>query len=135
MFATIHLDGAHMVRPRLDQVPLGNHGWAGGTQKARDWRLGLDYLYFIHEKPEGMYFLAGLSLHHWDLEQREQDLPGGTERVTHKTSTQAGFGLGFGWQHTREVGTEIQFVQSRSSTLPLDQRSVRYWLGTLTYRF
>lgn len=135
LLATLHLDGAHVVRPRLDWQRFGTRVHQEVARKAEDWRMGADYLHFLHEKPEGGYLLAGVSLHRWTVDTQQAAQNGGGAPSGSQGSSHLGFSCGFGSQLTREVGAEVQYVLSRASGLPAGQPGAAYWVGSLTYRF
>lgn len=107
---TFDLGDGHMLRPRLDYSLFPEASFSSIKQKAACFSLGGDYLYFIAEKPERLYLIAGLSAIRWSFEH--------TDPVSRVTSNTTKFGLagGVGYQWNATVGTEARYVLSSAAS-------------------
>lgn len=103
---TFDLGEGHMLRPRLDFSVFPEASFATLKQTATNLSLGGDYLYFIAEKPEGLYFTAGLAAMRWSFETKVD-----TTKTT-STTTKIGVAAGAGYQWNATVGTEVRYVHS-----------------------
>lgn len=108
---TFDLHDGHMLRPRLDYNTFPEASFTNTTtkQSASNLSLGVDYLYFIGEKPERLYVTVGLAAVRWSLNHTD---PGSD--VTHST-TKAGLAAGIGYQWTATLGTEVRWIRSSLS--------------------
>ena len=107
---TFDLGDGHMVRPRLDYSIYPEAALLATKQKASNFGLGGDYLYFIAEKPEGLYFTGGLAVMRWVFEQTEPV-------ATSSNTTKLALTLGLGYQWNATVGLEARYLRSRVSSV------------------
>ncbi|GLH74377.1 hypothetical protein GETHLI_28790 [Geothrix limicola] len=107
---TFDLGDGHMLRPRLDYSIYPEASFTTIKQTAHNLSLGGDYLYFIAEKPEGLYVTAGLSAVRWSFEHKDP-----TSKVT-STTTKVGLAAGLGYQWNATVGTELRWLHSPVSS-------------------
>ncbi len=107
---TFDLGDGHMLRPRLDYSVYPEASFATVKRTASNLSLGMDYLYFIAGKPEGLYLTGGLSAVRWSFEQKDA-----LSKVSSDT-TKFGLAAGAGYQWNATVGTEARFLHSRVSS-------------------
>jgi len=107
---TFDLGDGHMLRPRLDYSVFPEASFATVKQTASSLSLGMDYLYFIAGKPEGLYLTGGLSAMRWSFEHKDA-----LSKVSTDT-TKFGLAAGVGYQWNATVGTEARFLRSRVSS-------------------
>lgn len=104
---TFDLGNGHMVRPRLDYSVYPEASFASTKQTASYLSLGGDYLYFIAQKPEGLYLTGGVAIVRWSFEHKDP-----ISKVSSDT-TKAGLAFGVGYQWNATVGTEARWVHSQ----------------------
>ena len=107
---TFDLGDGHLLRPRLDYSVFPEASFATVKQTASSLSLGMDYLYFIAGKPEGLYVTGGLSAVRWSFEHKDA-----LSKVSSDT-TKFGLAAGVGFQWNATVGTEARFLHSRVSS-------------------
>ncbi|HJV48423.1 MAG TPA: outer membrane beta-barrel protein [Geothrix sp.] len=107
---TFDLGEGHMLRPRLDYSLYPEASFTTIKQTASNISLGGDYLYFIAEKPEGLYVTVGVSAVRWSFEYKDP-----ATKVT-STTTKAGLAAGVGYQWNATVGTEVRWLRSTVSS-------------------
>jgi len=107
---TFDMGDGHMLRPRLDYAIYPEAAFASVKQKASSLSLGGDYLYFIAEKPEGLYLIGGLSAMRWVFEHKD------ALTSVNTNSTKIGLALGLGYQWNATVGLEARYVQAHISS-------------------
>jgi len=110
LHGTFDLGDGHMTRPRLDYSAYPEASFTAVKQTASYLSLGGDYLYFIAEKPEGLYLTAGVAGMRWSFEYKDP-----TTKVTSAT-TKVGLAAGAGYQWNATVGTEARWIYSRVSS-------------------
>lgn len=107
---TFDLGAGNMIRPRLDYNYFPDATLSGIKNTATNFGLGVDYLYFIAGKPEGLYFTGGLSAVRWSF---SSDAPGYGKLTTDTTKLGVAVGAGYQWNAT--LGTEARFTTSKVS--------------------
>ncbi len=108
---TFDMSGGHMLRPRLDYAIFPEAALLATKQKASTFSLGGDYLYFIAEKPEGLYLTGGVAVMRWVFEQTEPTT------TASSNTTKLGLTLGLGYQWNATVGLEARYLRSRVSSI------------------
>lgn len=135
---TFDLGQGHLLRPRVDFMAFPEASLASGFaethNKVQDLSAGVDYLYFLDGKPEGLYLTAGLALHRWKV---DSSTPGMGWSMS-DTSRKAGFAVGLGYNFNASVGGELRFTSSVSPDS--NQGNTPFRTGTaiqagITFRF
>ncbi|WLT31406.1 outer membrane beta-barrel protein [Geothrix sp. PMB-07] len=103
---TFDMGEGHMLRPRLDYSVFPEASFTTVKQNASSFSLGGDYLYFIAEKPEGLYVTLGLSAVRWSFEHKDAAI----DTTTHTTKVGLAAGVGYQWNAT--LGTEVRWLRS-----------------------
>ncbi len=104
---TFDLGNGHMLRPRLDYSVYPEASFASVKQTASYLSLGGDYLYFVAQKPEGLYLTGGVAIVRWSFEHKDP-----ISKVSSDT-TKAGLAFGVGYQWNATVGTEARWMHSQ----------------------
>jgi hypothetical protein len=97
----------HAIRPRFDYTFYPEADLSGVKNKVSSMALGVDYLYFVDAKDNGIYFTGGLSAIRWKVDADFAGL-GSTSAST----TKLGVAAGLGYQWTKAFGTEVRYVNS-----------------------
>lgn len=123
---TFDMHDGHMLRPRMDYNTYPEASFTTLKQSANNVSVGVDYLYFIAEKPERFYLTFGLSGVKWNFNTNST-----TEvKATHST-TKFGLAAGAGYQWNATLGTEVRWLHSVvSSSFKADSLQ-----GGVTIRF
>lgn len=104
---TFDLGNGHVVRPRLDYVFFPEATVSAIKNKVNCLSAGADYLYFLAEKPEGLYLTAGLALHHWKVDATAAGISASD------TSNKPGFSAGLGYNFNSSFGAEVRYLASK----------------------
>ncbi|MBK8726165.1 MAG: porin family protein [Holophagaceae bacterium] len=140
---TWNLGGGHVIRPRFDYLFFPENGAyaadgygvsANGKYKVSDLSVGVDYLYFLEGKDEGLYLTAGLGLHRWTVDYDY------TVRIGNVTSSgsesdstnKAGFAVGAGYNFNRSFGAEVRFTTTKFGK---NEGSANALQAGVTFRF
>jgi len=110
LHGTFDMMDGHMFRPRLDYSVFPEASFATVKQNASSLSLGVDYLYFIAGKPEGLYLTGGVSVVRWSFEHKDVS----ADLTSH--TTKAGVALGVGYQWNATLGTEARWLHSKVSS-------------------
>ncbi len=101
------LGRGHGIRPRLDYVFFPEATVSAIKNKVNSLSVGADYLYFLAEKPEGVYLTAGLALHHWKVDATAAGVS------VSDTSNKPGFSIGAGYNFNSSFGAEFRYLASK----------------------
>lgn len=114
---TFDLRGGHMLRPRLDYTwfPDYSQSIAGDsiTIKLTRTALGLDYLYFVDGKPQGLYLTAGLAAVQWKMEI-DVTLLGIGSGSNSDTTNKLALAAGLGYQFNPTVGADLRYIKGNA---------------------
>ncbi len=98
--------GMHVLRPRLDYTMYPKANFFGVSNKVNSLGAGVDYLFFVDGKQQGVYFTAGLGVTRWDYEWNN-----GVGSVS-DTSTKATYAVGMGFNFNQTFGAELRYNSS-----------------------
>jgi hypothetical protein len=140
---TWNLGGGHAIRPRLDYIFFPENGAyaadgygvsASGKYKVSDLAVGVDYLYFIEGKDEGLYLTAGLGLNRWKVDYDYSVRIGNvtTSGSESDSTNKAGFAVGAGYNFNRSFGAEIRYTTTKFGK---DEGSANAIQAGVTFRF
>ncbi|MCE1229038.1 MAG: porin family protein [Firmicutes bacterium] len=95
----------HELRPYVD-VTLYNGGWHPVNTTFSKSNVtaisgGADYLYYLENRPQGLYLTMGLGLQNWTVSP---------ENAPNRTKTSLGIAAGAGYRMTRNLSAEGRFL-------------------------
>ena len=115
--ATLDLGQGHVIRPRADYTFFPEATFPMATNKIKNLSAGVDYLYFLNRKPEGLYLTTGLSFNHWNVDSSYAASGGYPAGSSTFSSNKAGYAFGAGFNFNTTFGAELRYLTSRQIRL------------------